>query len=84
MIINSKLLFKWKVSITLGLLFFIVHHTKHNYKSFINDEKNDWYKILFLTLMLIGIHDVFDTTTHIVKYDKKLINKIKNKHNIYT
>ena len=26
MIINSKLLFKWKVSITLGLLFFIVTH----------------------------------------------------------
>ena len=29
----------------VGLLFIILHHTKHNYKSVINDEKNDWYKI---------------------------------------
>lgn len=72
------------IIIYVCLLFIFLHHIKHNYKSFINDEKNDWYKILFLILMLIGIHDVFDTTTHIVKYDKKLINKIKNKHNIYT
>ena len=66
----------------VGLLFIILHHIKYNYKSFINDEKNDWYKILFLTLILIGIHGIFRTTSHIVEYGKKSINNYKNKHNI--
>jgi hypothetical protein len=67
----------------VGLLFIFLHHIKHNYKLFISDEKYDWYKILFLILIFIGIHDVFNTTTHIVKYDKKLINKKKNKQTFY-
>lgn len=62
----------------IGLLLFILHNIKKHYILLNSKENKDWYTILLLLLILIGIYGFFNTTTHIIKFGKKSIDKYKD------
>jgi len=61
----------------IGLLIYVLYNLKENYKKLKLRKNTDFYTILIILLLFIGIHSFFYTTEHIVKFEKKTIEKYK-------
>ena len=61
----------------IGLLIYVLYNLKENYKKLKLRKNTDLYTILIILLLFIGIHSFFYTTEHIVKFEKKTMDKYK-------
>ena len=61
----------------IGLLIYVFYNLKENYKKLKFRKNTDFFTFLIILLLFIGIHSFFYTTEHIVKFEKKTMDKYK-------